>query len=274
LTQGAYPVGLVGMRQFYGSLAGRSLSSVVARTDRGQTVIWLVGLLLTAVVALNEPIGKRISAAWEGVPWWWALVVVAGLLIYTFLKENYDAYRKIECRRDALEKDLEPKLRLVFDPIRYPSCEMPIPPDAEDEPEGKVCRLALLNLTKAQVEDVRVEVTRIDPQVTHFLPLRLCRMHETLASHADPLVGFTVNASGEEPADYIDVAVKRSSANPLYRIGLRYAGASWPAVLEPRSSSDPYTIALRATGRGMVPVLVRLRLHVNDDGVLRIITLD
>ncbi len=215
--------------------------------------VWfLVSLASTALSAaqvrgLNQP-----SRAWVDVGTTLILLVAIHWIV-TLVRENA-----------ALRQSLLPKVKIVFDPVRYTACLSESKwTDAGEHGIDRTFRVGLVNLSEGgTVDEVEVLLAELvglhRPRDTRFLPVRLARM---TSAH---LYGESFNPFNLHPGEtpiFVEVAFKRSTVD---EISLRYADVG-PHTIR---SDDRYRLRIVVKSRNAREVDASFLMSVDEHGVL------
>lgn len=84
------------MLAYYWSLFGQLRGVLWNEADRYQKLAGFVGLLVIGLAACNPEVGSAVTSGWEGVPRWWALVLVGVFVLVGLARANYEHVRTLE----------------------------------------------------------------------------------------------------------------------------------------------------------------------------------
>lgn len=62
------------------------------------------GGVVSFLVVFNHPLLESLVRQWQGVSWWWGLVLMGTLLLQAFFRASYKEYQEGEKERDGLKK--------------------------------------------------------------------------------------------------------------------------------------------------------------------------
>lgn len=218
--------------------------------------------------AIAGAIGLYIDISDADFPrrFWYALFIT-GVLAAAF-----QAFHEVRVERNRLQKLLDPKFELVFDPAKYRFCR-----DEEtwDDADGthvieRQFRVGVRNLSGVSVPNMRVMIRDVRPMpATGFIPGPLRRM-EDLYPNTVSYQPFVLNpgprGANPSPSVYVDVVRKRSAGN-----GSDYIGIGFGTMGRQSEKLAPgrYVLTIEAEGQDAPTVVSEFDLWVDHHGVLQ-----
>jgi len=222
----------------------------------------LAALFLFLATLFNQSWLSAIQDGWSGVSPWWSLAVVAGFACFGFFRVIYSQFLSLEQKVEVqgkkireLEEWLQPKLEIAFG--EGGSFEQVN--DFGDGSLQRLYRVMVTNLGGTTIQNVRVQLERIEMYDNPFLPVELHQMHDNEAPFSR---SFSLNPGQKQ---YIDVVSKLEGEGCTdAEITLWYAVQSIPNKI-PRGA---YKLALVATGDNVQPCHEEFNVSVGAEGRL------